>query len=930
MTNLHIIVKNPTDEDASDVVVSVAVATLIGPPAPLQPATVPKNDEYDWIVQVSRNERYYATCNSTSHKPDRHSKWILAHNPRINEITFTLQKEPKEKHFKDVYATWSILQFLPILLLLGAGVVLANAYNSTLFLVAFLSWILYYVIPAPSEFEVKPPKWVNKMLPYGHGARFSGTSVRNPLPQARRLEASFAYIPDAWNGMWGGNRGRHHLRSAWLRTMFKVLTILFLSLAFLNSTFPFANLAAILAAFIGYYSLGISFRQDEPSEYVESLGRFILGLIIIPFMILANIFDSFVLAIIGFAFFAIPPIIKNEGDVQGQKVIQEGPLRVIFILCMLIALFGSGTLSWATSEQGTFLGFPTWGLGQLSVLGDLFLYFWLVTFIAGAFSPAETRPYTGFLMLGVAVLIFALGPGTQEFGSALLGPWFPTIYEGLSQVVTPIGSAFGGIGNLFGNAFFLITNPTGYAQSILNGSYAKDPDSGLAGAFGVEITDTRTSPIVVGQPYTAFIKIQNKGYYEARNVEVSLRLGAKAPEEREGRIRIGGTGAGDEIVTLQGLGFTASSVGGGARCTTENCSVWMDEKDPAKATADPAARNVLQKVDLRQLFFQSDGTFCPAVQQFNLREQFIPLDATVSYDYEIDSTLEVEVISQREWNRLLATNQFFTQNKIPSSFNNAPVRLNLDTLEQPIREGTPLYVALHLDSAKKNGKASDARIKLHLPDGLVVRACTPKEQDFIGPKIDSGALIWTPTELKGSNLVYCTLMPLSLGSTPSRTFQITAHADYRFTESKGFTPDRVEFGGQQICCDDKEDCPGGMVCSNKQCTVGGAVPLPGEEGYCASVRATAGMPVCDLGWGKCADDSECKGAIGVPPSPNTCRKDVQGGVCCPASASSAQCEAAFTTFRSCQTSGASSGEADQRINEAFTAGTGNGCLPDTP
>jgi len=555
---------------------------------------------------------------------------------------------------------------------------------------------------------------------------------------------------------------------------------------------------------------------------------------------------------------------------------------------MAIALLASGAIPGFVSEEGLTLGlFPTWGLGSMAVLGPLFLWFWLVTAIAGFFSPPETRPYTGFLMLGASTFIFALGPGTQDFGSALLGQWFPTVYQGIAGATEPVNDILSSFGAGFSNAFLLITNPTAYAQGIINGSYERDPVTGLAGAFGVEIEELRNTPIFPGQPYTLTIKVENKGSSPAENVILGIKPGEKRPKkenvievtvpfidpipgERMQDIKIRYKLLSFTEITMPSLGFWSQQLDDDKPGLEMICN-----DDKCEQNIDFMATNELVEMDIRQAFFTSLGLTCPVIQGFNLREQFIPFVGTVEYDYAADSSMSIEFISQNEWDRRVREGFLITQAKKPASLKNAPVRLNFDTLEQPIRGGTPLFLGINLVSSKRKGTIKEIfNISVDFPDGLSIQGCTPEAFNQRDSSRGEDPYVWKGTGGKPltTNLIYCNIRPVSFDG-PEKTFVVRATASYRFLEEKSFIPSKLEFGGLR-CCTKDADCEiEGQIC--------------GSTNVCQSALPDLGDS-CTTTDG-CADREYPYLPGATVPSPLSCRATSLGNVCCQADAEIEQC-----------------------------------------
>jgi hypothetical protein len=437
---------------------------------------------------------------------------------------------------------FNIMGLIPVLILVVLGLVISLYLRSMWFFFGFLCWAMVYILPKAQTYW--PGPGIDKDNSY--------------------VNTKWLYIPHM------DNFRNRHSGVAFIRSLFKGAAIFCLAFGFQTSTVPLSNLFLVLTAFIGYYTLNITYRREIPAEYIESFIRFaVLGIFLIPW-IFFTVFDSFVLVLISWAFFAIPPVKSGAAAAEEKIVFYELPLKIIFLILMLLALIGSGALGAAIGVEWL-IDISGWELK--GTLSSVFLYFWLVTGLAGFFSPAETRPFTGFIMLGAAVVIFALGPGTQEVGQAMLGPWWPSFYVGFESVTKPIADLFGQLSQTLGMTFFMLTNPMGYAHSIMNGTYVTDPVTGYAGAYGVEIEEFRTTPIYVNQPFSVIVTVKNRGFSKADNITVSISSGYKAPKRE-------GFWPGGETMPIKALGIIEGEAGSGVTCTSSNlCLQHVDGSD---------------------------------------------------------------------------------------------------------------------------------------------------------------------------------------------------------------------------------------------------------------------------------------------------------------------------------------------------------------
>lgn len=634
---------------------------------------------------------------------------------------------------------FNFMKIFPLFALTALGFIISVMLNNMYFMLGFLSWGMYYVFPSPSDY--KTPISAKKFVPF------------------RELFLNFGQnlLTNRGNG-W-----------ALIRSIFKIAAITCFALGFKESTFPFANVALIVVAFIGYFSLKLQWNNQ--AEYIESVLRFgLLGVFLIPW-IFFSIFESALLGLIAIAFFAIPPKPANVDKYESEEIRGMWELidKFLFAGIMLFVLIASGAVGGVFGWSAIV---PVSGWELTGTLASVFLYFWLVSAFAGFFSPAQTRPATGFIMLGAAVILFALGPGTQEVGGALLGPMWPTFYVGFEQTMQPLNVMFAQLGSTIGTGLYMITNPVGYAQGMLNGSYVQDPTTGLTGAFGVEMEGITSTPIYIEQPFYATVKIKNKGAFDAENVCVDLSTNIRYKNKYLQDTAFETPGLGDNYIDPTMLGIL----------TTRQCVEGGD----------------LTKLDSRQFFFESTGITCNLVNRAELIEKFIPLNATLEYDYKIHSNFEMEFMSREEWDRRVGEGSLVTFAKKAAKLSNSPALLNIDTLEQPIREGTRYHLqfALLPAQSQKNAKIKNAVIELRVPDamGNPTSCSTTPENGLSGTHIpNENTNLYRWNNLPESHLVFCMFDPINNVNT-TQTFLITANASYTFMTSQ-IQSTKLEFGG---------------------------------------------------------------------------------------------------------------------------------------
>lgn len=668
--------------------------------------------------------------------------------------------------------------------LLVVGAVAAAFTGSLLLFFGFLSLGIYFVFPDPSQ---------------------AAQPVQGPM---------------GWGDIFNPRRGGAHAGFGWIRSIAKVTAIVSFALAFQSFGDTF-NVVFIATVFFGYFWMAIEYDPRYPGQFIESLLRFgVLGAYFIPFVVFGAIFQSWVLVAVALAFFAIPPLpVSSQGNIAdvlerglaGTTMLYKTMDTALFVGLMILALIGAMS------------GWPGWDL--TGALQYTFIYFWAVSLIGGVFSSATTRPYTGILMVGGATIIYGVGPGSQQVGSALFGQWWPVVHNGVTDIFEPVVDIFGQLGQTFNQAFLLVTNPVGYATSILNGTYAENP-TGHRGALGVELTGLTISQLYIDTPYLITATIKNEGSQRAKAVDVILTTGQSAPLRDYGNFCTGTSGEFSPTRNLPRPGDVKAiwpwNQGGILPPTYIPPSNALQIAD--LGVLNPYAHeDELFQQDSRQFIFESSGIALNVSNAYCLRGKYIPVVARVEYVYETASELPIEFLSENEWERLAMAELLYPRQE-KSSITTGPAKLNLGTKDQPIIEGTLFHLGVNLNTEKKNSLILNATIDLTIPNEFirgeipefVGKKCTAvgnvKPQILPAPAGATSTVIrWvfedfatydpvanehTVTDREQIAPVYCTFdgLPPDIITGPSKTYLIRANTTYHFTSWEQ-EDTRIEFGG---------------------------------------------------------------------------------------------------------------------------------------
>lgn len=508
----------------------------------------------------------------------------------------------------------------------------------------------------------------------------------------------------------------------------------------------------------------------EPAD-LESFVRPVFGLYIA--IAFGMVFQSVFLGLLAAAFLVYMPRPKTGEDVGGVMLINKLYFLAIMIGIVILAFNAPGTLG-----LGLDMGAEIFKPWEWNTNAIIFGGVWLIAFVTGLMADLESRQIVGAITIAICFVIFTMGVGSQEVGNAFFGQWWPVVHNTIDGLMEPVGEFFSTFQQTFGSAFLMLTNPIGYATQMLNGTYVDNP-TGATGAYGMVIKQIDIDQIYVTKQFPITVTIKNEGAFDARDVKLELIT----------TLRKGS--ANDDYTPITEFGFKEPSID----------------------------FETLVQQDMRQHMFFSDGISCEVATQYELRERYLPFRATVSYEYDVDSNLEVQFMSKDEWDRLVRENKLHTA-PVVSKISTSPVRLSIGTLDQPIREGTPFYVGLKIESSIDKSSIDWANVEIKIPKSLFVIPdnykeikCTPHQPkpENIKEEDDKIVISW-PLFCKGdscksSNTIYCNFEGIKIEQA-TQTFLVYGSADYRISQWKS-AESSLQFGDQKVCEDTKSSTTGG-------------------------------------------------------------------------------------------------------------------------
>ncbi|MBN2042373.1 MAG: MFS transporter [Candidatus Aenigmarchaeota archaeon] len=708
-----------------------------------------------------------------------------------------------------------------------------------------------------------------------------------PNPQNIRLIDHEDAQHLAFGSMFANRENSYNTGFGALRQITKGSAIIFFGLGLHSTFFPLSNLILLIFVFAAYFSFPIEYDPTHPDQIIGSLMRVIVALYMGIWIFGAfggGIFQSPALGWLSIAFFLVLPVpadrenlVRAIGRAMGGITANyENIDKILFLVIMLLiggfTLFGAGGLG-ITLFSGT--------------AGIVFGVVWLIAFFSGIMTPASSRPYMGLMVLFVAFFIFGIGVGEQNIGTAFFGQWWPGIHNSVSDFIEPMGGLFEQFSNTFGQSWLLFTNPVGYAQQITSGQYVGS-DQTAAAPVGLEIENFQAAGIYLGEPFSIRFEMNNRGDFLAKNAAFKLYTYIEGLTISPDPIIPGRTAFEPMQLSPEKDQFKRKLYEYGLTKADYGEMIRIEQKDiiPVNLHGMIGCDAILKQRGLFGIDKLSKD------QDINkLREYYIPLTLKVDYDYNVDSTMQVDVISEEEWKRLTRDNLLVRMQK-QSLISPSPVKLSIGVMDQPIKENEKIFFGLNLSTTEREDEIMEVGL-LHLEipkewvkDNLEMK-CT--KEPVKTQTANYYVLDWEFKDTKAFQ-VFCYPQTPEIGDTPKKTFTFKASANYTLRTTKT----------ENTLINFADSCENSGRHPETQQFYNILFPEPndpGGEDYCATYG-------CDIGAGGCNNNSQCKNIqyIPNPPvagSPNTandlvCNTNVQPtGACCPDGSKDEACQAAF-------------------------------------
>jgi hypothetical protein len=503
-----------------------------------------------------------------------------------------------------------------------------------------------------------------------------------------------------------------------------------------------------------------AFRGDKDS-YRDTILAGIFLLLMIGALWQANIFSialPIALAVAALVFLLLLAIKVSPGKVAGLQIIST-----IFIV------IAQGALT-----------------GDMIVL--MFLSVWELSVIAGMVGGNESRPALGIIMIFMALLVFSF-TATGIMGQAVFGYWWPQIASAGEAIAAPIGPMIDQMQTGMGGVYMIITDPMAYIRQMQEGPKVNNvvvKEGGTTKSIDVSKFDLHTAASGQIDPraeaLSGTIEVQNQGEFDAERIDLeiwatwqdpkSVVISGSTPSEETGILDYGyfkcsnpydfskssplsGTGAlgkcvWDSKTTYPGeirvVNFVFTD-------SLTNSASWITSGTSQTPSVDLSSC-IVKEPDTGEITCKPSTDCCSDPKSvYFYGSQAIKINANVTYDYNVNVSMAVDVIAPDAYDTLLQAKKITLQ-EVTSQYTGGPVKASLWSQSQPIRaEETSQFVA-SITNAGVGVLKKIMYYDISIPSSFVSGSPTIVSQTFRSSG-NKGCAVIAPTTVVSNWVIHC-------------------------------------------------------------------------------------------------------------------------------------------------------------------------------
>jgi hypothetical protein len=538
-----------------------------------------------------------------------------------------------------------------------------------------------------------------------------------------------------------------HMGPLFARAMMKFIFYFLIILQFFMINQP---VPALIATFVGYFSMPTYYKTSRPYKAIEAWVRLGFGILLSIEMYaifsLQNMLTVILLFVMSFGyytFFIFGQMITNVGSssasaanlffltaaffiVIPSRIVDENDDRKVFV-GVSVGKHISAAVNSAITDSSRLInnllflfiagiaGFPVlfWLGGAWSNFQVVYIVVWLMSLFAGYFGGPAGRPYVGIIIIVFSLFAFSTSlPG--YVGQAIFGVWWPQVENVITMVTTPLTPMWAQMNKGFSDAWLLMTNPALYYEKMMESTQASQSVVTTGGlTTSIELNGFDFSGISTLDPSESFlgsVELENKGEFNANYIKLMLQTlwhNATSLENialgKFDRINCGPNtpgqfvaGTNNNVVECDWNGITYP---GELKIVT-----FKIQRDDTKASPWKGPWGFVREENTSTNTYMQGGTT-------------VKINASLNYNYNVNVSLPVEVINYNKYYELVQARQI-QLSTLESQYSGGPVKATIWSQKQPLRSGDDSIIRVYIKNEGAGNLTQVTNYTIYVPHEL--------------------------------------------------------------------------------------------------------------------------------------------------------------------------------------------------------------------
>jgi hypothetical protein len=536
-----------------------------------------------------------------------------------------------------------------------------------------------------------------------------------------------------------------HMGPLFARAMIKFIFYFLIILQFFMINQP---VPALIATFVGYFSMPTYYKTSRPYKAIEAWVRLGFGVLLSIEMYaifsLQNILTVVFLMVSTGGLYILSifnQMITNVGSssasaanlfflsaaffiVFPSRIVDENDDRKVFVGVSVgkhISAAVNQTLTDASKKLNDYVfliiagiaGFPIlfWLSGAWSNFMIVYLVVWLMSLFAGYFGGPAGRPYIGIIIIVFSLFAFSTSlPG--YVGQAIFGIWWPQVENVITTVTTPLTPMWAQMNKGFSDAWLLMTNPALYYERMMESTQASQSVVTTGGlTTSIELNGFDFSGISTLDPSESFlgsVELENKGEFNANYIDLKLQtLWHNATSlENVALGKFDRIGCGPDVTSPSSLPNNI------VECKWDKITypgelkivTFKIQRDDTSSPPWTGIWGFVREENTSTNTYMQGGTT-------------VKINASLDYNYNVNVSLPVEVINYNKYYELVQARQI-QLSTLESQYSGGPVKATIWSQKQPLRSGDDSIIRVYIKNEGVGNLTQVTNYIIYVPNEL--------------------------------------------------------------------------------------------------------------------------------------------------------------------------------------------------------------------